>query len=747
MSDATQFDANTVDDEEDRQESAVSAPEGRSKWAKPPTILDLKQDFQDAKLVHDRQKAKIGEWLDNLNITGSAKIKVKKNASSIQPKLIRKQAEWRYGALADPFLSTDELFNVNPVTWEDRKAAQQNQLVLNYQFNCKLNKVKFIDDYVRTGVDEGTIIVRTGWEFREEQYEADVPIVVFQQNDELMPLHEHLAQLKEESPSQWLTDVPQELKDAHALYAEDGVPYEPIITGYEKKTLTRTVCNKPTAEICDYRNVTIDPTCEGDISKAQFIIYSYETSKSALQKEGKRYFDLDKINIEGNSPLGMTDHDASDGTAHNFNFTDKPRKKFVVHEYWGFRDVDGSGVLKPIVCSWVGDTIIRMEDNPYPDKQLPFVVVAYLPVRKSVYGEPDGALLDDNQKVIGAVTRGMIDILGKSANAQTGMRKDMLDATNKRRWENGQDYEFNPSVDPRVGVHMHKFEEIPQSAQFMLQAQTMEAESMTGVKSFSQGISGQSLGDVAAGVRGALDAASKRELGILRRLSNGIVEIGRKFISMNSEFLEEEEVIRITNEQFVQVRRDDLSGNFDLKLSISTAEEDNNKAESLAFLLQTVGPNADPDLVKMILSDIAKLKKMPDLAKKIETFQPQPDPIAERLREAEAMVAEANAMELKAKAEERLAQAMLNRAKAQEALAGARLKDSQADQADLDFVEQESGVKQARDKELHGAQAAAQRETEEVKRQAIREKGQIDLAKAAISLQSAREKAKVSKKA
>src|SRR5205823_4026655 len=133
----------------------------------------------------------------------------------------------------------------------------------------------------------------------------------------------------------------------------------------------------------------------------------------------------------------------------------------------------------------------------------------------------------------------------------------MLDATNRRKYEKGLDYEFNPNVNPLEGVFMHKFPEIPQSAPLMVQMQQQEAESMTGVKSFAQGVSGNSLGDVAAGVRGALDAASKRELAILRRLAKGVIAIGRKIIAMNAQFLSEEEVIRVTNEQFVTIRRDD----------------------------------------------------------------------------------------------------------------------------------------------------------------------------------------------
>lgn len=676
-------------------------------WKNAPTLANLKQDLLDAKPTHDAQVAQIKAWLDNLNVEGEAKIKVPKGNSSIVPKLIRKQAEWRYAALSEPFLSTADLYKVKPKTWEDRKSAIQNQLVLNKQFGSDIDKVKFIDEYVRAAVDEGTVIVRVGWEYDEEEYDKEVADVTFVVDPEMAPMHEQLAQLKAESPSQYQTDVPDELKQAHDLSLEKGVPIKPVVTGTKTEKAIRVLYNRPTLEVCDFNNVILDPTAKGDIEKAGFAIFSFETSLSVLKKD-KRYKNLDQINIEGNSILAEPDHAPAGGG--NFNFTDQPRKKFVAYEYWGMWDIHGTGKVVPIVATWVGNTIIRMELNPFPDKKIPFIFEQYLPVRGENYGEPDGALLEDNQKVIGAVTRGMIDIMGKSANGQTGIRKDMLDATNRRKYDLGQDYEFNPNVNPLEGVYMHKYPEIPQSAPLMLQMQNFEAESLTGVKSWSQGVSGSTLGDVAAGVRGALDAASKRELGILRRLANGVVKIGRKLIAMNAEFLSAEEVVRMTNEEFVTVRRDDLRGDFDLELSISTAEEDNNKAEQLAFMLQTIGPNGDPELGKMILGDICRLRKMPDLAKKIESYQPQPDPLQQRLAELQVEKAMAEVEEIRARAMAHATTAQLNGAKVDTEQVKAANIQSDTDQKNLDFVEQESGVKQERAKELHGAQSRAQGE-------------------------------------
>ena len=699
-------------------------------WKNAPQLKDLKQDLQDAKPIHDAQQAKIQTWLDNMHVTGSAKPKTGTNRSAVQPKLIRKQAEWRYPALSDPFLSTDDVFNVRPVSWEDRDAAKQNEILLNHQFNVHLNKIAFIDEYVRTCVDEGSVIVRTGWEFKEEEYEDDFPVVEYQVNPAMAPQHEQLAQMRQESPSEYEIDVDEYWKQAHELTLENGVPIEPVVIGYQKETRTRTVYNRPTAEICESANVVIDPSCRGDMKKARFVVYSFESSLAELRKDGK-YKNLERINVDGNTPLGEPDHESQIGTS-GFNFSDKPRKRIVVYEYWGFWDIDGSGEVKPFVAAWVGDTLIRLEEGPYPDKELPFVVVPYLPVRKSVYGEPDGELLEDNQKIIGAVTRGMIDIMGRSANGQTGIRKDMLDTTNRRRFDRGQDYEFNQTVDPRQGIHMHTYPEIPNSAQFMLQLQNMEAESLTGVRSFSMGVSGQSLGDVAAGVRGALDAASKRELAILRRLSNGIIEIGRKFISMNAAFLSDREVIRVTNEEFVQVRRDDLAGNFDLRLSISTAEEDNNKAQELAFILQTVGNNVDPGISNMILSDIARLRKMPDLAKKIENYVPQPDPLMQKRAELEIALLEAQLQKETALAQQAQSTAQLNMAKVGTEQVKQGNVQSDTDLKNLDFVEQESGVKQERDLQKQGEQARSQSQLKLLDRELNREKMIFDLEKERI---------------
>lgn len=677
-------------------------------WANEPTIADLKQNIDDAAIDQDTHKSNVRRWLDNR----AAKRPKAKNRSNVAPKLIRKQAEWRYSSLSDPFLSTPDIFNVYPVTAGDVKRARQNQLVLNNQFNTKINKVKFIDDYVRDAVDIGTVIVKVGWESVEEEVTRNEPVYEYME-DKTGKLAEHymqLLQMRLNNAEEYTDHSTPGIDHALDLFQESGVAMFAKEVGKRKVTRTEETKNNPTVEIPLSTNIIIDPSCGGDLSKASFVGEKFVASISSLKRDGK-YTNLDKIVIDGESSvLASPDYDTAAENPPNFTFKDKPRKKFVVFTYWGEWDIHGDGTTQQIVCSWVGDVCIRMELNPFPDKRPPFVSAVYMPVRESVHGEPDGELLKDNQDIIGAVTRGAIDLMAKSANSQTGMRKDMLDVTNRRKYNNGEDYEFNAGVDPRQGVYQHVFPEIPQSVFNMINMQNIEAESISGVKAFTSGITSASLGSVASNARSALDAAARRELGILRRLSAGIIEVGRKFISMNAEFLSDKEVVRITDSKFIEVRRDDLAGNFDLRLAISTAEEDARKAEELAFMLQTAGPSMDLEFSKIIWADIARLRKMPDLAEKIESYQPQPNPMEQAKLEKEiqlldAQIIKEQALAAKHNADAQAAggrgmkdasQADLNMAKAGEAGAKSRKHLAEADKQDLDYLQEADGTRHKR---------------------------------------------------
>lgn len=681
----------TAQSEETVEIPKAAPTEKLTDWENEPSLQVLKNDYDGAYNAHDTLCKNLDRWNDLRNIQGDAKPPKREGRSSVQPKLIRRQAEWRYPALTEPFLSSNKMFQVKPVTFEDQKAAEQNQLVLNWQFRTKIKRVKFIDDYVRSCVDEGTVFVRTGWKRVTRKVKEQVVVWSFYpiQSPEELEAFQNWAQLKLANPREFDEEADDAVKAAVEEFEESGQPFTAVDEGErEEVEVEEVLINQPELTIFNPKNVVIDPACEGDLDKANFCVFTFETCKADLEKTGL-YKNLDRVNWT--STEIPTEHQHTSQTPVDFNFRDNARRRVVAYEYWGFYDIDGTGELKPIVCTWIGGTIVRMAENPYPDQKLPLVVATYIPIKREITGEPDAELLEDNQKILGALMRGMIDLLGRSANSQQGTAKGWLDPMNRRKFQSGEDYEFNPQMPPEMGTTQHKYPELPQSALQLAAVQNNEAEALTGVKSFSGGMSGEAYGDVAAGIRGVLDAASKRELSILRRLAQGIIDIGKKIISMNQAFLSEEEVIRVTNREFVTVRREELQGDFDLETDISTAEMDNQQANDLGFLLQTMGPEMDMALSAKMLARIADLKRMPDLAEEIRTYKPEPDPMDVEIKQLEIAKLKAEIAKIESETIENRADAMK--------------KQSEAAKTQVDAVEQETGTTHARNLEMTKAQA------------------------------------------
>ena len=117
----------------------------KGKYRNKPTVEQLKLDLSLAMQSHDEHVASVDKWLNILNIQGHKIIRTPKGKSSVQPKLAKKQNQWRYSVISEPFLSTEEIFKIQARGPLDRDAARECGIVLNYQFNEQIDKVKFFD--------------------------------------------------------------------------------------------------------------------------------------------------------------------------------------------------------------------------------------------------------------------------------------------------------------------------------------------------------------------------------------------------------------------------------------------------------------------------------------------------------------------------------------------------------------------------------------------------------------------------
>ena len=235
-------------------------------WQNEPSVTDLNNDLLAAEPTHKTHVNNTEKWLQKL--AGHLNVKIPEGRSKVQPKLIRKQAEWRYSSLEEPFLSTQDLFDIDPRTGEDYDAAEENQILLNYQFNTKIDKVSFINEYVRTAVDEGTVFVQVGWKYEKGEREVYEEIQLTPEQASIY-LYQQVASGKMN-------------QEEAIMQMQSGEP----ITKVVKRTKEVVTANHPTLRVCEFDRLIIDPTCEGDLEKAQFIITPFETSYSELVRDG-----------------------------------------------------------------------------------------------------------------------------------------------------------------------------------------------------------------------------------------------------------------------------------------------------------------------------------------------------------------------------------------------------------------------------------------------------------------------------
>jgi len=611
-------------------------------------LTSLKADLANSKTFHDEWRIKVDKYKRETYAKPYGN--ERKGKSRIVSADIKRQLESMIPSIIDPFVSSPEVFKCYPVTFEDTEAARQNELLLNTQFVRKFNRYNFINKACRVLATEGTVVIQTGWETVEKQVKDIVEII------EVLP---------------------------------DGTEY---IT--EKEVMrTVKVKNQPTAIIRRNEDIFFDPTAMDEQDKMQFVIVRYEADYSTLKKEGK-YKNLEKAFMP--DPNWDGSYIPEDTTY--FKFKDKARKKAVVYEYWGKYDINNDGIVENIVCTWIGDTIIRLEDNPYPNGELPFIIVPFSTIPFQLPGEALAENIGDNQKVKTALIRGTIDNLAASNNGQIGIRQGALNPINKKRFLSGDNFEYAGTVND---FWQGNYNQIPSSVFNVMSLMNAEIESQTGVRSAGALAGNGALGETATAAKGAMDVYAMRTLNIVRNIAENLMKpLARKWMAYNSEFLEPEEVVRVTNSQFVPVRRDDLSGRVDIDITINTAEDNAARRQELSFLLQTLGNTIPFEMTQQILAEIVKLSKNPKLEKEIKEFQPPKDPLQDALKQLEITKIQLENERLKAEIADKYARVDENKVdvelklrKAEVEAAKARKLNKDADKTELDVIDKNYGFK------------------------------------------------------
>jgi hypothetical protein len=582
-------------------------------WVNAPTKGDLYNDYTSASNGQEDYRSKLREY--KANMKGGVVPKVRKGKSTAVSLLVREHVEWTKPALSEAILSTKNMFKISPIGSEDVLGATQNSLVINNQWSNKISKVPLVDRIVEVLTEEGTVIVKTGWESVDGVKEVKKEQPVFATPEQLM----QMVQQGQIPPEQAQQSV------------ETGQPIQigTEIVYVEEPTLIK---NQPTYEVCNNANITIDPTCDGIVEDAKFAIYEFNTnyaelvqykySKDKITGEESGFYHNTSVFKSGSEGGYDYDEFISD-ESNNFKFDDSTRKRLKAYEYWGYWDIQGDGVLVSIVATWINNTLVRLEENPFPHGRIPFSTAAYMPRKGGYHGEPDGELLKQSQARIGRMGRAIDDKTAEDAVGQKFIHESFLKPSAKNAMEKGNTTYYSGNMHPKDAIWKNDVQPLGSTQFDIITKEEKKAAELSGGVAFTGPSSNPKLG---GGVpqKSSMDATAQRKLSVLRRLGAMFEDMARMTISMNQVYLSETEIVRATGDQFITIARDDLEGRFDFNVEISTPEKDGEQANRIMTLMQTNAASQSPETVKMMYVKMLELWKMPEEAQAIREQQPPP---------------------------------------------------------------------------------------------------------------------------
>jgi len=643
----------------------------------------IEHDLSGAQTKHNDQVAKINKWVKLYN--GEPYGNEDKARSQIVWKLIKKQGESLISNLSKQFLGTHQIADLTPVTARDKFKAEIYSGVINHFWSKEFNSNKFVKTLARLAVKEGTVFVRVGW---EQDIKYDRQIV-----EGLTP------------------EIIERIQNTGAKVKELGNGQFQV----EKKTV---ITNKPMAKIVRLEDVYLDPTAD-TFEDIKFLIHKYTSDLSTMKKQPHLYSKesitkLEKVLMSNDdTPADMqSDHHIYNPTS--FEFSDKARKQITLYEYWGEYDIDNEGITKPCVAVMARygsqRVIVRLEENKLPFKSIPFICIPLIEDEFNIYGIPLADMIEDEQAFSTGIVRGIQDNMSMSNKNTKFVKKNGLDPTNYKRLIDGDPVvEVNTHENINTAIMDGNFNQLPQSVYNMLGLIDQQAESLTGISKFMQGIPGTEMKAASANFSAVMSQSQIRLLDMTTSITTGLRYMFRMWAQMAVAYLDDTEIqditgiflpevkVKETKKLIAQYGLDELPPDtqakamqlviqevddtfdmgdfkFDVKMKVGTDGLKDIKINQINMLMQQSGNLVQAGVVPsqilgLLMADMATAMDRPDIAKMIEEYKPQPDPMQQKAQELELAEKEANAAKDAALAENAMARTRNVDAKTQKEMA------------------------------------------------------------------------------
>jgi len=311
----------------------------------------------------------------------------------------------------------------------------------------------------------------------------------------------------------------------------------------------------------------------------------------------------------------------------NYEPNDVERKHIRIVCYWGYYDLNNDGIPEPIIAYWSEkhEILLALEENPMPNKAIPFDREVYSARPFSIWGNSLAFFLGDNQRAKTGIVRGIFDNMSLANNGQKFIKKGAIDYVNFKRLNNGERYIIINKPD---SIQDGSYNQIPTSVFNTLQMFTKESEDLSGVSSGGPALSNENVAK--DGQQAQLTMSQQRMASMVRGLARLTNKMISKWLTMAEVFIDDEQIAQLfTQEEMMDMNVFSIAKQAKVNIRVGTEVNRNIKLQQYNMLMQQANAlegELPPGTIKDMVAEMFDLFDMHEKATEMRSFSPQPSP-------------------------------------------------------------------------------------------------------------------------
>lgn len=490
---------------------------------------------------------------------------------------IKTTCDWILSGLMEVFTGSDDPLSVKGVSVEDDKVAEKIQQLVRYQLEKKNDYHQFCLSELKYALSENFAVAKVWWK-REEKRNPMEMMLDLNDDTAILALVDQIAKRKIEITK--MADIEGTQDFLRVEYDEIIVKANHPVVEYIPSSELRYTPDAATLQDCKF--VAHRKVVRGDYLKRKELQGIYKDVNKAIEEFGT-----------GDTKPTLLDHKNDEDRAdihNNPSDSDLASKEVELYEAYLWVDYNNDGIFENVIVHAVGNNLLRVAKNDFEFP--PFFICSSVYDPNTVFNKES---FSDNfeqlQDLKTALMRQIITNVAKNNSPrifvnEQGMNMDSLMANEEIIPVQG---------DPSTKVFVPPSLPLSSVTMEVIHYAQTELEEQSGSTKYNKGLDSSSLNSTATGITAILGQSEKRNKMMARSIAEKFfIPIYKFIILLNQKYLEDEQMVRLTNEN-VRIRREDIEIDYDLVINVGQgAGTREAQIQYLMLVLNQIYPQLTP---------------------------------------------------------------------------------------------------------------------------------------------------------